>query len=108
MLPHLEVEIYVCMVSVRKVSLFNGEEFEISPETVSVRFDDVRGSAEAKAELANIVDFLKNPEKYTELGAKLPNGCLLVGPPGVGKTLLAKAVAGQLNLVLVTLFSLSC
>ncbi|KAF6040165.1 hypothetical protein EB796_001532 [Bugula neritina] len=82
-------------ISVRKVSLFNGEEFEISPETVSVRFDDVRGSAEAKAELANIVDFLKNPEKYTELGAKLPNGCLLVGPPGVGKTLLAKAVAGE-------------
>lgn len=58
-------------------------------------FEDVRGCDEAKSEMRNIVDFLKNPKKYTDLGAKLPNGCLLVGPPGVGKTMLAKAVAGM-------------
>lgn len=76
--------------------MFNGEQFEVNPEKVTVTFDDVKGCDEAKEELANVVDFLKNPGKYTALGAKLPNGCLLVGPPGVGKTLLAKAVAGQL------------
>ena len=67
----------------------------MNPEKVTVAFDDVKGCDEAKEELANVVDFLKNPGKYTALGARLPNGCLLVGPPGVGKTLLAKAVAGQ-------------
>jgi cell division protease FtsH len=49
----------------------------------------------AKLELQEVVDFLKNPDKYTKLGAKIPSGCLLVGPPGTGKTLLAKAVAGE-------------
>lgn len=83
-------------LAVKKVNFLNGDQFEVNPETVSVTFDDVRGLSEAKAELANIVDFLKNPSKYTDLGAKLPNGCLLVGPPGVGKTLLARAVAGEL------------
>lgn len=62
---------------------------------VNVTFDDVKGCDEAKEELRNVVDFLKNPSKYAAHGAKLPNGCLLVGPPGVGKTLLAKAVAGE-------------
>ncbi|XP_067943761.1 ATP-dependent zinc metalloprotease YME1L-like [Watersipora subatra] len=82
-------------VSVKKVSFLNGDQFEVKPESITITFDDVRGLAEAKSELTNIVDFLKNPSKYTDLGAKLPNGCLLVGPPGVGKTLLAKAVAGE-------------
>ena len=62
---------------------------------MKVTFNDVAGLAEAKVELNEIVDFLKNPKKYTELGGKIPKGALLVGPPGTGKTLLAKAVAGE-------------
>lgn len=60
-------------------------------------FDDVAGAEEEKEELREIVDFLKNPKKYIELGARIPKGVLLVGPPGTGKTLLAKAVAGEAN-----------
>ena len=69
-----------------------------------VTFEDVAGLAEAKVEIAEIVDFLKNPNHYTELGGKIPKGALLVGPPGTGKTLLAKAVAGEAN---VPFFSMS-
>ena len=69
-----------------------------------VTFKDVAGLAEAKQEVEEIVSFLKNPEKYTELGGKIPKGALLVGPPGTGKTLWAKAVAGEAN---VPFFSLS-
>ncbi|KAG2494499.1 hypothetical protein HYH03_007268 [Edaphochlamys debaryana] len=69
-------------------------KFQEVPET-GVVFDDVAGCDGAKLELQEVVDFLKNPDKYTALGAKIPKGCLLVGPPGTGKTLLAKAVAGE-------------
>ncbi|MCB0519373.1 MAG: ATP-dependent zinc metalloprotease FtsH [Saprospiraceae bacterium] len=61
----------------------------------SVNFDDIAGLEEVKVEVREVVDFLKNPEKYTKLGAKIPKGVLLVGPPGTGKTLLARAVAGE-------------
>lgn len=72
--------------------------------TMSITFADVAGLHEAKEEVEEIVHFLKNPEKYTQLGAKIPKGALLVGPPGTGKTLLAKAVAGEAH---VPFFSLS-
>ena len=62
-----------------------------------VTFADVAGIDEAKNELAEIVDFLKDPDKYTEIGVKIPRGCLLIGSPGTGKTLLAKAIAGEAN-----------
>ena len=65
--------------------------------SVKVNFNDVAGLAEAKTEIEEIVEFLKNPQRYTELGGKIPKGALLVGPPGTGKTLLAKAVAGEAN-----------
>jgi len=71
---------------------------------VTVNFNDVAGLNEAKVEIIEIVDFLKNPKKYTNLGGKIPKGVLLVGPPGTGKTLLAKAVAGEAQ---VPFFSLS-
>src|SRR6266516_5117259 len=69
-----------------------------------VTFRDVAGVDEAEAELIEVVDFLKNPQKYTKLGGRIPKGVLLVGPPGTGKTLLAKAVAGEAN---VPFFSMS-
>ncbi|HRO76180.1 MAG TPA: ATP-dependent zinc metalloprotease FtsH, partial [Crocinitomicaceae bacterium] len=72
--------------------------------TTNVTFADVAGLKGAKEEIEEIVDFLKNPQRYTELGAKIPKGALLVGPPGTGKTLLAKAVAGEAK---VPFFSLS-
>jgi ATP-dependent metalloprotease FtsH len=72
--------------------------------SVSVTFNDVAGLEEAKVEIMEIVDFLKNPSKYTNLGGKIPKGALLVGPPGTGKTLLAKAVAGEAK---VPFFSIS-
>ncbi len=71
---------------------------------IQINFNDVAGLEEAKTEVMEIVDFLKNPKKYTSLGGKIPKGALLVGPPGTGKTLLAKAVAGEAN---VPFFSIS-
>ena len=71
---------------------------------LGITFKDVAGQAGAKQEIQEIVDFLKNPQKYTELGGKIPKGALLVGPPGTGKTLLAKAVAGEAG---VPFFSMS-
>jgi len=81
-----------------KAKLFDKES------SIKVDFKDVAGLEGAKIEIMEIVDFLKNPKKYTELGGKIPKGALLVGPPGTGKTLLAKAVAGEAN---VPFFSLS-
>ncbi|MGB3924268.1 MAG: ATP-dependent zinc metalloprotease FtsH, partial [Bacteroidales bacterium] len=71
---------------------------------IKINFNDVAGLEEAKTEVMEIVDFLKNPKKYTSLGGKIPKGALLIGPPGTGKTLLAKAVAGEAN---VPFFSIS-
>ena len=81
-----------------KAQLFDKES------TIKIDFKDVAGLEEAKVEIMEIVDFLKSPKKYTDLGGKIPKGVLLVGPPGTGKTLLAKAVAGEAN---VPFFSMS-
>jgi AFG3 family protein len=66
-------------------------------EQVGTTFEDVAGCDEAKQEIMEFVAFLKNPDKYRQLGAKIPKGALLVGPPGTGKTLLARATAGEAN-----------
>ncbi|WP_437875983.1 ATP-dependent zinc metalloprotease FtsH [Sorangium sp. So ce513] len=81
-----------------RAKIYDGNQAE------RVRFEDVAGVDEAEAELVEIVDFLKNPDKYRALGARIPKGVLLVGPPGTGKTLLAKAIAGE---AAVPFFSLS-
>jgi AFG3 family protein len=78
--------------------------YEKGGTKVNITFNDVAGLDEAKVEVMEIVDFLKNPKKYTALGGKIPKGCLLVGPPGTGKTLLAKAMAGEAQ---VPFFSMS-
>jgi len=77
--------------------MMNMSQKEIVPDQSEkkYRFDDVQGVTEAKEELQEVVDFLKNPEKFEKLGAKLPCGVLLIGPPGTGKTLLARAIAGE-------------
>lgn len=72
-----------------------GNQVEVDAEEINVTFEDVKGCDEAKQELQEVVEFLKNPDKFLNLGGKLPKGVLLVGPPGTGKTLLARAVAGE-------------
>ena len=82
---------------IMNVGKARAQEFDKDDPNKRVTFKDVAGLAEAKTEIMEIVDFLRNSQKYKDLGAKIPKGALLVGPPGTGKTLLAKAVAGEAN-----------
>ena len=90
--------------SIFSIGKSRAQLYDKDSNNVNVTFKDVAGLEEAKVEIMEVVDFLKNPEKYTKLGGKIPKGVLLVGPPGTGKTLLAKSVAGEAN---VPFFSLS-
>lgn len=75
--------------------MLNLKKYEpIKPENIKTLFKDVAGMHEAKKEVTEFVDFLKSPDKYIDMGAKIPKGALLTGPPGTGKTLLARACAG--------------
>lgn len=77
-------------------NMFNNAPKKFSKETnIKKTFAEVAGMKNAKIEISEFVDFLKNPKKYKDIGARLPKGALLYGPPGTGKTLLAKAVAGE-------------
>ena len=87
-----------------KINSFAKSKAKLSGEKNTVKFADVAGADEEKAELEEVVEFLKDPQKYVKLGARIPRGVLLVGPPGTGKTLLAKAVAGEAG---VPFFSIS-
>ena len=109
LLPYILL-VGVFFLIIRSSSNGNNKAFEFGKNRARLQrektktFKDVAGCDEEKEELAEVVDFLKNPKKYTRLGARIPKGVLLVGPPGTGKTLLAKAVAGEAN---VPFFSIS-
>ena len=98
------IALFVMIYKMQGLGGEKGNVYEDTERKTKVRFNDVAGLDEEKEELAEIVDFLKNPVKYTMLGARIPKGVILTGPPGTGKTLLAKAIAGEAG---VPFFSIS-
>ena len=80
-----------------------GDVYDDTERKIKIKFDDVAGLDEEKGELVEVVDFLKHPKKYTEMGAKIPKGILLYGKPGTGKTLIAKAIAGEANVPFISM-----
>ena len=98
------IALFVMIYKMQGLGGEKGKVYEDTERKTKVRFNDVAGLDEEKEELAEIVDFLKNPVKYTMLGARIPKGVILTGPPGTGKTLLAKAIAGEAG---VPFFSIS-
>ena len=110
LMPILFLVIFIVMIVLitRQIKNSNNKSFEFVKNRARIypsktKFTDVAGEDEEKAELEDIVDFLKNPKKYIDLGAKIPKGVILVGPPGTGKTLLARAVAGEANVPFFTI-----
>ena len=93
----LMIFMFRAMNNTTKTTMDFGKTKTNAQNQLKVRFSDVAGAEEEKEELKEIVEFLKNPQKFTAVGARVPHGVLLVGPPGTGKTLFAKAVAGEAN-----------
>lgn len=91
----LTLGVYIVLISVMMRRMTGDSNYSVKPVTSKTRFSDVAGIDEEKQQLEEVVVFLKNPEKYTKMGAKMPRGILLSGDPGTGKTLLAKAIAGE-------------
>lgn len=92
----LSLSVYLILISILLKKMYNiGGNYDVKPVTSNVRFEDVAGIDEEKGQLIEIIEFLKYPEKYTDMGAQIPKGILLNGAPGTGKTLLAKAIAGE-------------
>lgn len=100
---------FLIWFSMKRVSGANNQAFDFGKNRArivkrkTITFDDVAGAEEEKAELEEVIDFLKNPKKYIQMGARIPKGVLLVGPPGTGKTLIAKAVAGEASVPFFTI-----
>src|SRR5439155_10270843 len=97
MVPAILIVLLVAGVLAYQVNVGKGKSSHRIQQRPNVRFEDVAGVDEAKGEVQELIDFLRSPQKYKRLGGKLPKGILLIGPPGTGKTMLAKAMAGEAN-----------
>jgi cell division protease FtsH len=95
--PTIIVGVLVCVLLFYQTNFGRGKSGHRVRQRPGIRFSDVAGIEEAKAEVQEVIDFLRNPAKYNRLGGNLPKGILLIGPPGTGKTMLAKAIAGEAN-----------